>query len=212
MKRTPNQEIIHSDILRYKTNKLPAMLALLAIVFSCLYFCLLYGFQSNFYSTWQIGISVVLTLFSLLITFLASEGIKGYNKKFTIVLLVLAAIQIIRIFGIPLSALRYDVEHGLPAPDEAALYTRYFGVDLPSSVAFLLLTVWLCASAACLIASAVLGYINCVRLESFQKKIASGEVSVEATMKEMDAEDEAAKEEAAKALAEQTEETAGEVQ
>ncbi len=194
MKRTPNQEIIHSDILRYKTNKLPATLALLGIVFSCLYFCLLYGFRSNFFSNWQIGISVILTLFSLLITFLASEGIKGYNKKFVIVLIVLAAIQIIRIFGIPLSALRYDIANGNTVADETStLYTRYFGVDLAPWTCFVFLTLWLCASAACLIASAVIGYINCVRLEAFNKKIESGEISVEKTIKEMNEEDEKAK-------------------
>lgn len=194
MKRTPNQEIIHSDILRYKKNKLPATLALLGIVFSCLYFCLLYGFRSNFFSNWQIGISVILTLFSLLITFLASEGIKGYNKKFVIVLIVLAAIQIIRIFGIPLSALRYDIANGNTVADETStLYTRYFGVDLAPWTCFVFLTLWLCASAACLIASAVIGYINCVRLESFNKKIESGEISVEKTIKEMNEEDEKAK-------------------
>lgn len=186
MKRTPNQEIIHSDILRYKTNKLPATFALLGIVFSCLYFCLLYGFRSNFFSNWQIGISVILTLFSLLITFLASEGIKGHNKKFVIVLIVLAAIQIIRIFGIPLSALRYDIANGNTVADETStLYTRYFGVDLAPWTCFVFLTLWLCASAACLIASAVIGYINCVRLEAFNKKIESGEISVEKTIKEM---------------------------
>ncbi len=194
MKRTPNQEIIHSDILRYKTNKLPATFALLGIVFSCLYFCLLYGFRSNFFSNWQIGISVILTLFSLLITFLASEGIKGYNKKFVIVLIVLAAIQIIRIFGIPLSALRYDIANGNTVADETStLYTRYFGVDLAPWTCFVFLTLWLCASAACLIASAVIGYINCVRLEAFNKKIDSGEISVEKTIKEMNEEDEKAK-------------------
>ena len=210
MKRTPNQEIIHSDTLRYKTNKLPATLALLAIVFNCLYFCLLYGFRSNFFSNWQIGISVIITLFSLLITFLASEGIKGYNKKFTIVLLVIAAVQIIRIFGLPLSALRSDIANNIAAPNEdAALYTRYFGVDLTPWVCFLFLTVWLGASAACLIASAVIGYINCTRLENFNKKVASGEVSVEKTMKEMDEEDEKAK---ANELELQSDATAEEVQ
>ena len=34
MNNTLNQEIIKSDILRYKTNKLPATLALLGIVFN----------------------------------------------------------------------------------------------------------------------------------------------------------------------------------
>lgn len=212
MKRTPNQEIIHSDILRYKTNKLPATLALLAIVFNCLYFCLLYGLglHSSFFSNWQIGVSVIITLFSLLITFLSSEGIKGYNKKFTIALLILAAVQIIRIFGIPLSALRSDIANGVTEVDQtAALYTRYFGVDLTPWACFLLLTVWLAASAACLIASAVLGYVNCVKLENFNKKVESGEVSVEETLKEMDEEDERAK---ARKLELQSDATAEEVQ
>ena len=192
MKRTPNQEVIHSDIMRYKTNKLPASLALLGIVFNCLYFCLLYGFKTSFFSMWKIGISVVLTLVFLLITFLASEGIKAYNKKFTIVLLILAAVQIIRMFGLPLEALIYD--NGLAADEVHALgELRYFGIDLTSATSYTLLIIWLAASAACLVSAAVIGYINCVRLESFQKKIDSGAVVVENVLAEMDAEDMAAK-------------------
>lgn len=190
MKRTPNQEIIHSDIMRYKTNKLPASLALLGIVFSCLYFCLLYGFKSPFFSMWKIGISVILTLILLLVTFLASEGIKAYKKQFSIVLLVLAVLQVIRMFGLPLEALKYD--NGLVAGDVNALDIRYFGADLSSSACYVILVIWLAASAACLAAAAVIGYINCVRLESFQKKIDEGEVVVENVLAEMDAEDMAA--------------------
>lgn len=190
MKRTPNQEIIHSDIMRYKTNKLPASLALLGIVFSCLYFCLLYGFKTSFFSMWKIGISVMLTLILLLVTFLSSEGIKAYKKKFAIVLLVLAAIQIIRMFGLPFEALRYDSK--LSASDVHALGDlRYFGVDLTSATSYVLLVIWLAASAACFVASAVIGYINCVKLEKFQKKIADGEVVVEDVLKQMDEEDKA---------------------
>lgn len=188
MKRTPNQEIIHSDILRYKTNKLPASLALLGIVFNCLYFCLLYGFKTSFFSTWKIGFSVVLTLVFLLITFLASEGIKAYNKKFSIVLLALAIVQVIRMFGLPLEALVYD--KGLAADAVRALgELRYFGIDLTSATSYTLLVIWLAASAACLIAAAVIGYINCTRLENFQKKLESGEVVVEDVLAQMDEED-----------------------
>ena len=188
MKRTPNQEIIHSDILRYKTNKLPASLALLGIVFNCLYFCLLYGYKTSFFSMWKIGFSVVLTLVFLLITFLASEGIKAYNKKFTIVLIVLAAVQIIRMFGLPLEALIHDTN--LAEGEIRALgELRYFGIDLNSATSYTLLIVWLAASAACLVAAAVLGYINCTKLEKFQKKIESGEVVVENVLAEMDEED-----------------------
>lgn len=190
MKRTPNQEILHSDIMRYKTNKLPASLALLGIVFSCLYFCLLYGFQTSFFSMWKIGISVMLTLVLLLVTFLSSEGIKAYKKKFAIVLLVLAVIQIIRIFGLPFEALKYDSK--LAATDEHAFTIRYFGVDLTSGTSYMMLVIWLAASAACFVAAAVIGYINCVKLENFQKKIDSGELVVEDVLAQMDAEDKAA--------------------
>ena len=45
MKKTLNQQIIDSDILRYKKNKLAASLALLGLVFNCLYIMLLYGIK-----------------------------------------------------------------------------------------------------------------------------------------------------------------------
>lgn len=189
MKKTPNQEILHSDIMRYKTNKLPASLALLGIVFSCLYFCLLYGYKSSFFSMWKIGISVMLTLVLLLVAFLCSEGIKSYKKNYSIVLIVLAAVQILRMFGMPFEALKYD--NGLAATDPRALDVRYFGVDLSSVASYTILIIWLAASAACFVAAAVIGYINCIRLENFQKKIDSGELVVEDVLAQMDAEDKA---------------------
>lgn len=187
MKRTPNQEILHSDIMRYKTNKLPASLALLGIVFSCLYFCLLYGYKTPFFSQWKIGISVMLTLILLLVTFLSSEGIKAYKKNFSIVLLVLAVFQVIRMFGLPLEALKYDST--LAASDVHALEIRYFGVDLSSGASYAILLIWLAASAACLAAAAVIGYINCTKLERFQKQIDNGVVVIEDVMAKMNAED-----------------------
>lgn len=186
MKKTPTQEILKNDIMCYKTNKLPASLALLAIVFNCLYFCLLYGFRSKFFSTWEIGISVILTLFTLLISFLASEGIKGYKKRFCIVLLVLAAVQIIRMFGLPLEALRYDLEN---SNTSLALETRYFGIDMQSTACYIMLVIWLAASAACLIASAIIGYLNCVNLENYKKKIDDGEIDIDKVLKDVEVEE-----------------------
>ncbi len=190
MKLTPNQEILRSDIMRYKTNKLPASLALLGIVFGCLYFCLLYGYKTAYFSMWQIGISVILTLIVLLATFLASEGIKSYKKNYSYVLLVLAAVQIIRMFGLPFEALRHDMN--LPAGDVRALDVRYFGADLSSTASYVILVIWLAASAACLLAAAIIGYINCVKLEKFQKEVESGAVDVDKVLADMDAEDAAA--------------------
>ena len=186
MKRTPNQEIIHGDLMRYKSNKLASSLALLAIIFNCLYFCLLYSFRDKFFGTWRLGVSLIV----LLVTFLSSEGIKNYNKKYAIALLILAVVQIIRMFGLPLEALKYDIKNGVASQlTGGALNMRYFGIDLSPSVAYVILVVWLAASAACLIASAVIGYINSVKLENFNKKIESGEIVIEDTLAALDKED-----------------------
>lgn len=177
---TPSDKIVNTDIMRYKTNRLPAMLALLSLVFNVLYFCLLYGFKNSFFSNWKIGVSVVITLVTLLFTFLASEGIKGYNKKYCIMLLVLAAVQIIRIFILPIQALQND----LGGAENPALSVRYFGMDLSSQAYCAILIIWLSLSAACLIASAVLGYINCTRLEKFNAAIEKGEIDIDAALRE----------------------------
>lgn len=192
---TPNQQIIANDILKYKTNKFAATLALVGIVFNALYFCMLYSFTTNFFSTWEIGISVVLTLFSLLLIFLASEGIKGYNKKYTIVLLVLAAVQIIRIFGLPLEAYKHDVDAAVAqaAGQPGVLYALnggYFFKTITYKPAFALLIIWLALSAASLVASAVIGYINCVKLEKHVKATENGEIDIDQTLRAMDEEDE----------------------
>lgn len=189
MKKTENQKIIATDIYRYKKNKLAANLALLGLVFNCLYFTLLYGIQSELlgdgtisrFSSIQIGFSVILTLFTLLLTFLSSEGIKGYNKKFSFVLLGVAVFQIIRIFGFPLYGLQKNL-----------LTVNYFWLNpTTSGLEFAIMVIYLCASAACLIASAVIGYIRAVNLEKFVKHVDGGEINVEDTLKQLDKEEEA---------------------
>lgn len=181
MVKDENLHIIKDDTLRYKKNKLASTLALAGLVFDCLYFTLLYGLSNVYFSKITIGISVVLTLLTLLFIFLSSEGVKGYNKKFCIVLLVIAVIQILRIFGIPMDALKHDTDAGT-----TVMNVSYFGANLSSKATFTILTIWLVASAACLVASAVIGYIYAVRLENFMKKVNSGEVDIMATVKAMD--------------------------
>lgn len=200
MKKTANQQIVATDISRYKKNKLAANLALLGLVFNCLYFMLLYAYktvrtgdQVTEFATLKMGFSVIMTLVVLLAAFLASEGVKGYDKRYSIVLVVLAVWQILRIFGYPLYGYRNQL-----------LTVNYFWLDLKydaagnvtnlaavNSIEFVILIVWLAASAACFIAAAVIGWIRAVQLEKFQKQLDAGEVSVEETLKAMDAEDEA---------------------
>ena len=184
-KETVNQQIIADDILRYKRNKLAQILAILGLVFNCLYFCVLYAIPDSDMRKMTLGFSVILTLIVLLMIFLSSEGVKGYNKKFSIVLLVIAAFQILRIFYYPLNGLINDSLTGI----------GYFGYYPENSgFYFTIMLIYLLASSACLIASAVLGWVYAVRLQKFQKKLDNGEISVEATMAAMDEEDETAAE------------------
>lgn len=171
--------VIQDDLLRYTKNKLPASLALLALVFNILYFTLLYTIHTTQMYTIVVGVSVIVNLLVLLSGFYASEGIKAYNKKMCILLLVLAAVQIARIFIYPLQGLS----------DKWMAGNAYFGVIMTTGSNGALLIIYLVGSAACFIASAVLGYINTMKREAHLKKIESGELSIEDTLKELDEQD-----------------------
>lgn len=184
-----NEQIIANDVMRYKKNTLASALALLGLVFNCLYFTILYAMPKSEFTTISIGFSVLLTLVVLLTIFLSSEGVKGYNKKFAIVLLVVAVFQILRIFYYPLMGIRDNL-----LIDADSLHTiGYFGYYPHDSSAFFftLMLVYLLASAACLIASAVWGWIVADRLEKFQAKLDSGEADVMEAVRQLNAEEEA---------------------
>ena len=189
MKQGSNS-LVKADISRFKKNKLGANLALLGLVFECLYFMLIYGIKvarqedgayTKFCSI-DIGISVILTLVILLVSFLSSEGVKGYNKKFSIVLLVLAVAQIAKIFWLPL----YGFQQGI-------LTVNYFGLEAGTpgvnGIEFAILIVYLAASAACFVASAVISYIRCMQLEKHVKAVDAGEVDMDKLLAELDAAD-----------------------
>lgn len=177
-----NNQVLQNDILRYKKNSLPAKLALFGLVFNVLYFCLLYGFKNptdaqanaSWFVTILIAGSVLLTLVMLLVNFLASEGIKSYKKGYCIILLVLAIIQIARIFIYPIYVLQHT---------EFSL--TYFWIRTGSSTfPGIMMIVWLCASAVCLIASSIVGFINCTKRERHIASIESGEVNIDALFEE----------------------------
>ena len=98
MKKNVNP-VIQNDIMRYKKNKLGANLALLGLVFGCIYFIVLYAQVKNddFYYKWSIAADVLLNLVFLLLTFLCSEQVKGYNRKLFWLRIVMGVVQIERI-------------------------------------------------------------------------------------------------------------------
>lgn len=177
--KSPEQITLEKDIMLYKTNKWPRMLALLSLVFNCLYFMLLYAQNDQSYYTIKIGVSVILTLIVLLTVFLSSESIKNYSKGYCYVVVVIAAFQILRIFGYPLSGLKNNV-----------LTAGYFGYyPTTSEVEFAILVIYLVLSAACLIASGVGGWIMADRLQAYKKKVEDGEVDIQGLIKKLDEEE-----------------------
>ena len=102
---TPDVRTIAKDRMRYTNDKFSSMLAIIAIVFDCLYFVSIYESDvATFYYNWLIGVSIVYNLVFLLAAFLASESVKNRKPGYSGVLVVLGVIQIVRIFILPAKA------------------------------------------------------------------------------------------------------------
>lgn len=183
-KKVISNPVIANDVMRYGKNKLAANLSLLGIAFNCLYLMFMYkqvcgdikalfNDGSPVYS-YIMGASVIINLIMLLVTFLSSERVKGYDKRFSIVLWVLAAIQIVRIFIYPLTTYLTPLKVGI-----SGNYNYIFEIDT-----LILLVVFLVLSAASLIAAGVIGFTKATRLEKFVKEVNEGKIDLEAALKE----------------------------
>ena len=102
---TQEELLIKKDRMRFVKNKLPANLALLAIVFDVFYFVSVYQSDvRDYYYTILTGASILYNLVFMLACFLSSEGIKNYKGGYAWLLAALGAGQIVRIFVIPAQA------------------------------------------------------------------------------------------------------------
>ena len=102
---TQEELTIKRDRMRFTKDKSSANLIILAIVFDCLYFVSLYSSDvGSYYYTWVIGASIIYNLLFLLMTFLASEGVKNRKTGYTGMLIGLGLMQIVRIFYLPAKA------------------------------------------------------------------------------------------------------------
>jgi hypothetical protein len=98
-------KLIQRDRMRFTKNTLSSGLALLAILFNVFYFVSIYKSDvGSYYYNILIGASILYNLIFMLTVFLCSEGVKSYNKAYACVLLVVGALQILRIFILPMRA------------------------------------------------------------------------------------------------------------
>ena len=151
---------LKKDRMRFKTNSLSSNLALLAVVINVLYFVCIYKSDvSTYYYTYIIGISVIYNLVFMLAAFLSSIGVKNYKINYSVVLIVIGALQIIRIFGIPMGAFNAIIQVD--------------GVDtrVMQEYQFIRTLVYLISSSVLLIAAGVIGIIRTKILENYKRQI-----------------------------------------
>lgn len=156
-----NDRFLTRDRMRFTRNSISATLAYVSILFNVFYYVYIYNFDvGNYFYSSTIGFSIVYNLLFLLFAFLASEGIKNYNNKFSFVLIGLGVLQIVRIFYIPLNALR------------ATITISGETVNVMSPKEFTITVIFLTASSLAAIASGIVGIIKTSMLRSHQKSLA----------------------------------------
>ena len=157
---TTEERTIQRDRMRFIRNSTSANLCYLGILFNVFYFVNLYQSDvGTYYYQIFIGASIVYNLLFLLVVFLASEAVKNYKQNYSYLLAAVGAMQIVRIFYIPMKA--------------HAAMTAVNGVDVPvmGDGQFYLLSVYLLISAACLLASAAVNFKKCQELAEHMKTL-----------------------------------------
>lgn len=106
-----------TDKMRYQPNKLWYSITLLSIlfflvaIFKSINYSLHTGLDADMkvIPDFKIALDILISILLLLLTFLTAEKIKIYSKKWSIFLIVIAAINFLRIFNIPLYILKQNM-------------------------------------------------------------------------------------------------------
>lgn len=158
MKR--EEQLLARDRMRYTKDKLSSTLVLAAIVFDALYFVSIYQTDvGSYYYNWVIGASVIYNLLFMLTAFLCSEGVKSRKKGYSPALLVIGALQVVRIFYLPAKAYASTVT------------IKGETVAVMTDGQYWYVVICLGLSALCCIAGAAVSFINSKRLREYQKTL-----------------------------------------
>lgn len=159
---TAEERTIQRDRMRFIKNSLSSNLAILGILFDVFYFVSIYKSDvDTYYYNILIGASIVYNLVFMLAVFLSSEGVKNYKKNYSYLLAAIGALQIVRIFIIPMRA------------HAATTLVNGETVVVMQNGQFIRVLVYLIASGACLVAAAVVNFIRCSELEAHLKSLES---------------------------------------
>ena len=157
---TQQDLFIKRDRMRYTKDGFSSGLVLLAIVFNVLYFVSIYQSDvGRYYYNWVIGASVVYNLLFLLIAFLASQGVKNRKSGYSMMLLVIGLLQIVRVFYLPAKAHAATVEIGSEV------------LEVMTSGQHAYVVTCLIVSAVCCIVAAVSSYISNQQLAQHMREL-----------------------------------------
>lgn len=150
---------IRLDRMRYVKNTASSRLCYLGILLNVLYFVSIYKSDvASWYYQILVGGSIVYNLLFMLTVFLASEGVKNYQPNYSTLLFVIGALQIARIFILPLQAHRAVVK--VSGAETIVMQTPQF----------IFVVACLALSAACLIAA---GLINLRKSRALEAHISA---------------------------------------
>lgn len=169
---------IQQDRMRFTKNTLSSRLAILAIILNVLFFVSIYKVNDSAYYTWWMGISIVYNLLFMLLAFLSSEGVKNYNSRFSILLIILAVGQVVRIFIYPAKMFSTPMDNSIELGAIIQKKTIVNGIEEVTTMENRVMQmsqrarviVYLALSAICLLAGAV---INLVKSRTLAAHIAN---------------------------------------
>ena len=158
--RLDDPKVARIDRMRYAKNTFSSRLTYLAILFNVLYFVSIYESDvGSWYYQILIGGSIVYNLVFMLMTFLASEGVKNYKLGYSVLLIVAGAMQVGRIFFLPMQAYKATVTISkvkYPVMDQSQL---------------IWVIICLALSAACCFVAGVVGIIRSRKLAAYNASL-----------------------------------------
>lgn len=90
----------NAERMQYQPDKLSSLLCVLSIVVNAICFVSIYA-NSAVAPDVTIGADILINIVFMMLAFLSSEKLKAYSKKWNIYVVLVGAVQVLRIFWVP---------------------------------------------------------------------------------------------------------------
>ncbi len=149
----PNYNVV-LDRKKYKGDGMPYLLVMLGLVINVFYFVCVYKLNDGTFYQPIIGVSVIYNLLFMLSVFLCAENLKNYKWKFSVAIIVIGLLQLVRLFIIP----------PMTADITSSLYTEEQIVS-----AKVRMCLYLISSCVLLVTGSVISIVNSLRLQKYKQ-------------------------------------------